>query len=96
MGNSMHNARWCSGDIQLCYWFNLPPKKCSIEWIDADTPEVVQGVSVVICSLMAKLDFAFLLRMFVPISRLALLPSCRVCEVSKHAWFMIYGWGIFS
>ena len=43
----MHNTRFCWGDIQLCYWFNLPPKKCSIEWIDADTPDDEQGVSVV-------------------------------------------------
>ena len=96
MGNSMHNARFVSWDIQLCYWFNLPPKKCSMEWIDADTPDDEQGVSVVKCSMLRKLDPAFLLRMSVPMSSLVLLYSCRDCEVPKHAWFVTYRWGIFS
>jgi hypothetical protein len=86
-GKSMRNARLCRGDIQLCYWFNLPPKKCVLEWIDADTPDDEQGVSVVTCSMWWKLDPAFSRRIPVPNSRLVLLYSCRVCEVPKHAWF---------
>jgi len=67
-----------------------------MEWIDADTPDDEQGVSVVICSMLMKLDPAFLLRISVPISNLVLLYLRRICEVLKHAWFMTYRWRIFS